>query len=426
MTKSFKRSVLIAMLVALVALVAVAPASAMSASTKQVVPGVSERIIWDSAQVACYKLPNGVNHNGYIHMELKFKPSWADFDLYLLNEYGQTCSEEMGYMGVFTGKEVIDYRVTRINNQTIDPGDPYTTDDDYMVGDTYYVVVVAFNELGQFQISGYYPQIDLSVGSDTRNMWNYYLQSFRKPASVKSWIWLDGANYGYPYDFMPTSVGTGEARLEWPADIVKKQVTYDPVNKPSPANMEQYMYSGSNWNTVFENYGDANWSPPAQGDPPQWYGLLDTFAVEDGGGLGRPLRMMHYVPSLYLVASDPTMGGLAAPKVGKTTVGYKATLIWPENLRLKSAPARVRKGTLATLKGTFALNGAWQSGAAVKIQKNVGGTWKTVKTVRTDAKGNWTAKVRVTAATSFRAAATGDPATGLATEYSVTKRIRVR
>ena len=76
-------------------------------------PGVSLRTIWDSNQVACYKLPNGVNHNGYIHMELKFKPNWADFDVYLLNEYGQTLSEEMGYMASLTGKEVIDHYVSQ-------------------------------------------------------------------------------------------------------------------------------------------------------------------------------------------------------------------------------------------------------------------------------------------------------------------------
>lgn len=426
MTKSFRRSVLMVMVVTLVALVAVAPASAMSSTTKQVDPGVSVRTIWDSNQVACYKLPDGVNHNGYIHMELKFKPNWADFDIYLLNEYGQTLSEEMGYMAALTGKEVIDYRVTRINNQTIEPGDPYTTDDDYMVGDTYYVVVVAFNEKAQFQVWGYYPQIDLSVGSATNNQWNYYIQSWRKPSSSKDWLWLDGANYGTPYDFTPTSTGTGEAWLQWPANVTNKTVDYDPVNAPSPANMEQYMYSGSNWNTVFEDYGDANWSPAPQGDPVLWYGLRDTFDVEDGGDLGRPLRMMHYVPSLYLVASDATQGGLAPPKTGVSKMGYKATLVWPENLWFKSAPSKVKKGTKATLKGSFALDRMWQVDATVKIQKSLGDDrWKTVKTVTTDANGNWVAKVKVTGATSFRAWAVGNPATGLAEEVSITKRVKV-
>lgn len=414
-----KRFTLAVALVTFVALVVALPAFGMSATTKQVDPGISVRTIWDSAQVACYKLPNGVNHNGYIHMELKFKPNWADFDIYLLNAYNQTLSEEMGYMAAFTGREVIDYRVTNVVNKDIVPGDPYTTDDDYMVGDAYYVVVVAFSEQAKFQVSGYYPQIDLSVGSDTRNQWNYYLQGFRKPSSSSQWTSLHGPNYGYPYDYTPTSEGNGEAWLQWPANVTNKTVDYDPLAAPSPANMEQYLYSGSNWETVFEDYGDGNWSPADQGG---WYGLRDTYEVLTDEVV-RPLRMLHYIPSLYLVASDPMQGGLAAPKTGVSKMGYKTTLIWPENLRITSAPAKVKKNAYATFKGTFALDRAWQAGATITLQKNVNGTWKKAKTVKTDANGKWTAKVKFTGTASYRAMATGDDATGLAVEYSLTKRV---
>jgi hypothetical protein len=421
MTKSVKRSVLAVVLVALIALVVAAPASALSSTTKQVDPGISVRTIWDNAQVACYKLPDGINHTGNVHLELKFKPNWADFDLYLLNASFMTLSEEMGYMGAFSGKEVLDYRVPRVTNQTI-ISDPYAGD--YMVGDTYYVVVVAFNETADFQVWGYYPQIDLATGPSTTNQWNYYIQSYRKPSDSKKWTSLKGPQYGGPYDFTPTSVGSGEAWLQWPANITNKTVDYDPVGAPSPANMEQYMYSGSNWDTVFEDYGDANWTPPPQGSPVLWYGLRDTFDVEDGGLLGKPGRMMHYTPSLYLVASDAMQGGLEEPLLGKSTMGFKATFVWPENLRISSAPARVKKGAMATFKGTFALNRFWVAGASVKLQKSMGGgVWKTLKTVKTDANGKWTVKVKVSKTTSFRAMATGDPATGLATEYSATKRV---
>jgi hypothetical protein len=422
MTKSFKRAVLAAMVVALVALVVVAPASALSSTTKQIDPGVSLRTIWDSAQVACYKLPDGVNHYGYIHMEVKFQPNWADFDIYLIDANGNTLSEEMGYMAMFTGKEVIDFQVRRVLNQTIEPGDPYTTDDDYMVGDTYYVAVVAFNETAKFQISGYYPQIDLTVGVGVSNQWNYYIQSYRKPSSSKDWINLKGAQYGGPYDFTPTSAGTVQAMLQWPANVTNKTVDYDPVNAAAPANMEQYMYSGSNWNFVFDNYGSANWSPPDQGG---WYGLLDD-SVDDESfeEYNKPLRMMHYVPSLYLVANDPAVGW--PPKTGVSRMGFKATLLYPENLRFKSAPAKVKRDTKATFTGTFALNRFWQVGAAVKIQKSLGGgEWKTVATVYSDDNGAWVAKVKVGKTTSFRAKAVGDPATGLADEISVTKRVKV-
>ena len=135
--------------------------------------------------------------------------------------------------------------------------------------------------------------------------------------------------------------------------------------------------------------------------------------------------MLHYVPSLYLVASDAMAGGTAEPMLGKSTMGFKATLVWPENLRLKSAPSKVKEGAKATIKGSFALNVMWQAGASVKIQKSLGGgKWQTVKTVTTDASGNWIAKVKVSKTTTFRATAAGDAATGLATEISVSKRIK--
>lgn len=425
MRQSVKRAVLATMLVALIALLVAAPASAISSTTKQVDPGITLRTIWDTAQVACYQLPDGINHTGNIHLELTFKPNWADFDVYLVDYAGRNLSEEMGYMAMFTGKEVLDFRVTRVINQTIEPGDPYTTDDDVMVGDKYFVVVVAFNETAKFQLWGYYPQIDLSVGTSVSNQWNYYIQGWRKPSSKKDWIQLKGAQYGGPYDFTPTSVGTGEAWLQWPANVTNKTVDYDPVNAPSPANMEQYLYAGSAWNTVFENYGDANWTPPPQGDPVLFYGLRDTYAVEDGGDLARPLRMLHYVPSLFMVGTDPKVIDAGNPKLGINRVGFKTTLVYPENLRFKSAPAKVKKNTKATLSGTFALDKVWQVGVAVKVQKQLAdGSWKTIKTVTTDANGGWFAKVKVSKYTYFRAKAVGNPLTGLATEYSVTKKVK--
>jgi hypothetical protein len=86
----------------------------------------------------------------------------------------------------------------------------------------------------------------------------------------------------------------------------------------------------------------------------------------------------------------------------------------------------VRKGAKATLKGSFALNFTWQAGATVRIQRSLGnGRWRTVQTVTTGADGTWSARVKVTTATTFRAQATGDPASGLADEYSVVKRVKV-
>lgn len=412
-------------LVMLLALVVVAPAAGASVTSRQIVPGMTERTIWDSAQVACYRLPDGVNHNGAIHFELTFQPAWADFDVYLLDGDGEALAKEMGYMASFVGKEVVDHTVTTVVDQTIATGDLSTTSDGFMVGDTYYVVVVAFNETARFRLWGYYPQIDLTVGPDTAAPDNYYLKGYSRPAAANKWITLDGPNYGHPYDFTPTSVGAGEVHLEWPADIGAREVTYNPLGAPSPANMESYLYAGNSWATVFEDFGDGNWTPPPWGEPPlSWYGLRDVFEVTEGSVLGRPMTTMHYVPSLYLVADDPAVGW--PPRLGRSTLAYKATLMWPENLRFRKAPTKVKKGARATLKGSFALDFAWQAGATVRIEKSLGGgRWKTVETVTTGVDGAWTARVKITAATTFRAHAVGDAASGLADEYSVVKRVRV-
>lgn len=426
MTKSFKRAALAAMLVVVCGLILVAPALALTSNTQQITPGMTTRTIWDKAQVAIYEVGNGtnyVNHNGYIHMEITWKPNWADFDLYLLDADGVTLSEEMGYMAVFTGKEVIDYRVTNILNRTI-VNDPYAGD--YMVGDKYYVVVVAFNDAAKFQIRGYYPQIDLSVSADTRNQWNYYLEGYRKPAKKDAWTSLYGPRWGGAYAMTPTSVGEGKAELEWPADADKKTVSTDHSLGLMPSNMEQYMYSGEDYDEVFPgNYGDQNWSPPAL-DATRW-GLTNTFSVAEPGGsiVAAPKHTMWYVPSLYLVSSDKTLGPFAPPKLGKSTVGYKATISYPENLRKISAPGKVKKGAKATVKGSFALNGEWQVGKSVQIQRKTSSGWVKVKNVTTGANGQWSTKVTVKAKTTYRAVATGDAVTGLATETSRNWTIKV-
>ncbi|HQG04455.1 MAG TPA: hypothetical protein PK838_09085 [Thermoleophilia bacterium] len=400
-----------------------APSLAASVTNKQTVPGLTQRTIWDTSQVLCYRLPDGINHAGYIHMELTFCPAWVDLDLYLLDENGQALSQEMGSMAAFVGREVVDFNVMSVRNQTIEPGASSGADDARMTGDTYYVVVVAFNGAARCRVAGYYPQIDLAVSADTTATDNYYLKSFRRPADTGAWVTLDGPEYGYPYDFTPTSTGQGEVRLEWPANVQTRSVTYDRQHAPSPANMESYLYAGSSWETVFQDFGESNWTPPDQGG---WYGLRDTFAVEHRGTPARPLRTLHWVPSLFLKASDETRGPLAPPRCGKSTVGFKGTLLYPENLRLASAPQSVRKGGQATIKGTFARGGAWAVGVNVAVQVRTNGGWKTAQNVRTDGDGRWTAVIRPTRSASYRAVAAGDPVNGFEQETSVTRRITVR
>jgi len=426
MKRSVGKSVAVAVLAVAVVLVMAGSALALSV-TQTYDKGTTTRVIWDTTQVACYKLPKGVNHIGPIHMELTFKPGWADFDLYLLNADGDAVggvAGEQGYLASFTGKEVVDCWVDEVVNSEPDPyygGVP---------GDTYYVLVVAFNETAKFRIDGYYPQIADPEDTNTTDPWNYYLQRYRKPAKPDQYITLRGPRYGYPYDFRPTSVGKVEAHLEWPADVVNKQVLYtadDYNNWIRPANMEQYMYYGPDWDTVWENYGDTNWRPPKQ-DGGAWYGLKNPTPKQTQGtsrdGL-QPMVMWHYVPSLYMVAADPTQGPFGGPKLGISTIGFKATLIYPENLRIASAPKVVKLGKTAVVKGTLALGGDWAVGVKVTLQRKTASGWKNVKSAVTGANGAWVIKFKPSATAVYRASAPGLGAPNLDTELSASKRIRV-
>jgi hypothetical protein len=425
MGKSYRRTIVFVAMAALFVLLTATSAFALTANTQQLTPGMTTRTIWDTSQVAVYEVGNGtnyVNHTGYIHMEVSWMPRWADLDIYLLNADGETLSEEMGYMATFYGKEVIDYRVPSISMDgrtivTPEYGDPY------MVGDKYYVVIVAFNDAARYQIRGYYPQIDLSVGNSTTNQWNYYIEPFRKPDRASAWASIRGPQWGGAYAFRPTSTGEGVVELEWPADVKAKVVSDDHANDLRPANMEQYVWAGADYDTIVENYGDANWLPGEIA--PGRFGLQDAFNVEVGG-LAAPGKPMWYVPSLYLVTSDPLEGPFAAPKLGRSTMGFKATVTWPENLRLRIAPSSVRKGSMATVRGSFALNGDWAAGMKVTIQRKTAKGWAKVTTTKVAANGQWVAKFRVSATNTYRAMAAGDAGTGLATEYSVSKRIRAR
>ncbi|RPI27219.1 MAG: hypothetical protein EHM52_05900, partial [Actinomycetota bacterium] len=145
MQKAMRLAIVAVTLVTLVVLTVAASALAVTSSDTQSSPGIHKRTIWDSTQVQIRRLTPadgpGVNHTGYIHLELKFKPTTSDFDLYLLNEDGEVLSAEMGCMGIFAGKEFVDYQVTDVANQTIiSKIDPYTLDlIEYMEGDVYYV-----------------------------------------------------------------------------------------------------------------------------------------------------------------------------------------------------------------------------------------------------------------------------------------------
>jgi hypothetical protein len=396
-----------------------ASALAASVSTTQSAPGMTQRTIWDQTQVSIRKLPFGVNHTGPIHMELTFKPATtADLDIYLLNAQGDALNLEQGCMGIFAGKEYIDFYVDDVVNQDILPS-PYYGEDFYMVGDTYYLVVVAFNGSASYQIWGYYPQIWLDDSEDPYASYNYYLQSYRYPAKATTWATITGPRYGGQYDFRPTSEGVGTLALQWPADIVNKVVTYDRTNKPMPFNVEQYLFAGTYWEEVLANWGtEENYYPDDQGG---WYGLLDDFEVASGD-VPAPQQLQHYVPSLFLAYKDALLGPDGEVKYNaRTTMGFKAVLTWPENLWLRKV---TKYSTYYLVSGRYSLDGAAVPvGTKIEIQrKTATKSWATVKTVKTtDSVGAWSVKLSPGVKWWVRARAVGNGSTGLPTEYSITK-----
>ncbi len=383
-------------------------------TVRQIAPGTTARTIWDTAQVHVIALPHGVDHEGPIHAELTFQPARADLDLYLLDAEGTVLQQEMGTMAVTSGREVIDYQVSEVRDTTVRIDAEGRRE---MVGDTYYLVVVAFNEAADYRLWGYYPRIDLEAGSSPSYDWNYTLVDFRYPAEDDAWATIRGPQYGGPYDFRPTSLGEGECRLEWPVEALDDtlKVTYDPVAAPMPVEVEQYLYAGYRWEPVVRHYGQVDDHLPAP-LPDGGYGLRDTFTVERSG-LVTPMRLLHYVPSLFLAYADPLSGPAGGVKVGETSLGFKATLIYPENLRLDRVVRRPRAYFVA---GTLSLDGRRVAGAEVDIERQAeDGEWVTVTTLVTRDTGWWYVRLRPNGTWKIRAHAAGDPATGLADEYSV-------
>lgn len=410
--KMTRRAVIaVVSLVTLAGLAVAAPALATTVTTGQPTPGMTKRTIWDQTQVTIRKLPTGVNHYGTIHMELYFEDFAADLDVYLLNQDGDVITDS-GESGYWLGWESVDYQVTGIATE------PTTT------GDTYYVVVVAFNGASDYFLWGYYPRLlDPEWSSDPAAAGNYYLEVYNYPADG-SWASITGPRIGTPYSVTPTSMGTFSARLEWPADLANLVVKPDLAEGLMPAWFRQYVYSRATGTQYVTD--DGTWAPDLHEEEPldpddDWYGLYDTFDTSSWWDtVGWPLKTVHYVPDLYMAYADPLLGPDGAPRTGRTTMGFKATLTYPENLWLRKV---VKYSTYYKVYGAYSLEGERvPAGTAIKIErKTATKDWAVVKTVYTNDLGAWSVTLSPGVKWWVRARAVGDGATGLSTEYSVSK-----
>ncbi len=413
-------------------------------SERQRLPGLTERTIWSQNQVFVYRLPQNVTHTGDIHVELTYTPMDNDCFIYLLGPVAEGSSEwrvcpgtyRQGFLSLWPGREVIDYAVPEVlNDDPVDEG---------VRGDTYYVVVQAANATSRFRLSGYTPRA--APGSlDTTGDESFTRASWRTPAKARAWRTVRGAPYGGAFDIVPTSQGRVECRLEYPADPVTRTVA--PATGSLPAAFEQYVYP-TRWEdesgelpvdqpveySHWDLYGlNRHAAAPLAGD--DWYGLQGAFTAQTAGPW-KPGRPYHYVPVLWLASSQPyavAPGAPAPPATGLRTVGYKATLLIPQNLRLSRAPKRVRRGARATLRGTLALPVAASPDAAVAwappgtrvwIQKKAGARWVTAKRVRVGANGAWKVVLSVRGTTRWRAFWPGSGEVG--PESSLVKKTTVR
>jgi hypothetical protein len=424
------------------------PASAAgpvaSWSERQTIPGLTERTIWGRGQVFVYRLPKNVTHIGNIHVELTFSPVGNGCFVYLLGPVAkgspawQVCpgTYGQGFLSLDPGKQVVDYAVPEVLDQTPTP--------ESVAGDAYYVVVQAASGTSRVRLSGYLPRTRAG-NTETTAPGTYTRLKFATPAAAKKTIAVAGAPFGGPFDLTPTSQGSVECRLQYPADVGARVV---PAATPAlAASFEQYVYpylwepeggvipieqptDSSHWDIYGLNRHAA---APLAGD--DWYGLQGSFAVETAGRW-KPAVTYHYVPVLWLAAAQPyaqAPEAVGPPATGLVTVGYKATVLVPQNLRVASATKKVRKGRKATIKGTLAVPESaapdagvhWAApGTLVTLQRKAGAAWKPVRTARTGANGAWRFSVRVVRATQWRVAAQASPE--LPVEYSLVKRTAVK
>ena len=104
-----------------------------------------------------------------------------------------------------------------------------------------------------------------------------------------------------------------------------------------------------------------------------------------------------------------------APAVGAAdTVTVNATVRQPASLTVARSRARLRRGQQVVLRGALRGTGAAAKGAVVELQAIVSGRWRTVGTVRADARGRYAWRYRFVSVTrdtifSFRSVVRSTP-----------------
>ena len=249
--------------------------------------------------------------------------------------------------------------------------------DEGVRGDAYYVVVQAANGVSRVRLTGYLPRaVPRKHGHDLRGDLHapvlqgavqgrrHHPRGRALPTAARSTsrrrrraAW-SAASSTRP---TPGSAGSRRPRRRWPRPSSStctrpsgtRRTAAIPVSQPT-----EY----SHWDLFDLNRHAA---APLAGD--DWYGLQADFAVQAAGPWlpSRPSTTCRCSGwrrrSRY--AAAPAQPG--PPATGLRSVGYKATLLIPQNLRLASAPAKVRRGRRAVLKGTLAVPADGTPGASV-------------------------------------------------------------
>ena len=344
-----------------------------------------------------YRLPRNVTHTGALHVQLSYTPADGDCFLYLLGPVAkgsrewQVCpgTSTQGFLSLVPGRRSSITRCPEVLDQT--------PTDESVKGDAYYAVVQAASGVSHVRLTGYLPRT--RSGSTDTTSEDSFTRSEVPCAVVEQEVHHRGRS-------------ALRRRLRRHAHLRRRRGVPPAVpGGPRPphgpgghsalaASFEQYVYP-------------YLWEPQEGTDPPEsahrllalgplraepppcrapagadWYGLQGSFTVgADGPWL--PRATYHYVPVLWLAAREPFSLAPAAagpPATGVSTVGYKATVLIPQNLRLASATAKVRKGRKATLKGTLAVPESaaadapvhWAaSGTRVTVQRKIGAVWIT-------------------------------------------------